>query len=88
MQNITLNKSYPGYEYVQVSINKVILYIRAAKCISVVSYHGGTRYGSYKVKVVIIIYKTTDYSLANKKSKRIAEALHQAWNIIRQNLLY
>ena len=43
---------------------------------------------SYKVKVVIIIYKTTDYSLANKKSKRIAEALHQAWNIIRQNLLY
>ena len=44
--------------------------------------------GSYKVKVVIIIYKTTDYSLANKKSKRIAEALHQAWNIIRQNLLY
>ena len=43
MQNITLNKSYRGYEYVQVSINKVILYIRAAKCISVVSYHGGTR---------------------------------------------
>ena len=35
-----------------------------------------------------VLYKTTDYSLANKKSKRIAEALHQAWNIIRQNLLY